>query len=92
VGNDNEKNVLPPPPPITREVPGLPDGPPPGVPQGKPIAVQIDIDTYKELMSVLQEMPYKLVGPVMSKLAPGVKAIFEAVPEIVDDPDGESAE
>jgi hypothetical protein len=75
------ENILPP-PPIA----------PPMAPQGDPIAVQIDIDTYKELMVVLQEMPYKLVGQVMSKLAPGVKAIFEAAPEIVDDPDGESAE
>lgn len=77
------KNVLPPPP----------EAPPPAaptIPQGKPIAVQIDIETYEQLMAVLQEMPYKLVGQVMNKLAPGVKAIFETPPEPVD-PDGEGS-
>ncbi len=86
MGKDNQKNVLPPPPAITPELPA----PPIAMPQGNPIAVQIDIETYKEMMAVLQEMPYKLVGPVMNKLAPGVKAIFETPPEPVD-PDGEGS-
>lgn len=84
--NDKATDPLLPPPPENPPAPAI------QTPQGDPIGVQIDIDTYKELMAVLQEMPYKLVGPVMNKLAPGVKAIFEAAPEIVDDPDGESAE
>jgi hypothetical protein len=88
VANDIQ-NILPPPPPIA---PGLPGGPPLSTETRPVIAVQIGIEEYKELMAILQELPYRVSGPVMNKLAPGVKAIFDDDAEIVDDPDKEGAE
>ncbi len=86
---DQPKNQLPAPPPIA---PGLPGGPPIAEGQRQVRAVQIDIETYKQMMEILQELPYRVSGPVMNKLAPGVKAIFVDDAEIVDDPDKEGAE
>jgi hypothetical protein len=83
--NKKTENILPPPP--ANPPPAAPE-----MPQGDPVAVQIDIETYKEVMAILQELPYRVSGQVMNKLAPGVKAIYEAPPEKIDDPDGESAE
>lgn len=92
MANDIEKNILPPPPANPPIAPGLPGGPP-LAPENRPVvAVQIPIDTYKELMAILQELPYRVSGPVMNKLAPGVKAIFEDEAEIVDDDGKEGAE
>lgn len=83
--NKKTENILPPPP--ANPPPAAPE-----MPQGDPVAVQIDIETYKEVMAILQELPYRVSGQVMNKLAPGVKAIYETPPEKIDDPDGESAE
>ncbi len=70
--------VLPPPP----------ENPPPQ-PQGEPVAVQIEIELYKEIVGILQELPYRTSNQVMNKLAPGVQAVFAAP---LDDPDAGGAE
>lgn len=81
--SDEQQNQLPPPPPIA---PGLPGGPPANADDREVIAVQIGIEEYKELMAILQELPYRISGQVMNKLAPGVQAIF--APEVDPDADG----
>ena len=85
MANDKEKNLLPPLPENPPIAPGLPGGPPLGAPDKQPYAVEIPIETYKELMAILQELPYRICGPLMNKLAPGVKALFETPAEKIDD-------
>jgi len=75
--SDEKQNQLPPPP-----APGLPAN----ADEREVIAVQIDIEAYKEIMVILQELPYRVCGPVMNKLAPGVKAVF--APEVDPGADG----
>ncbi len=47
-------------------------------PQGEPVAVEIEIELYKEIIVILQELPYRVAGQVMNKMAPGVKAVYAA--------------
>ena len=72
--------------------PPPPANPPPAVIPQKAedvIAVEIPIETYKEIMAILQELPYRVCGQVMNQLAPGVKSVFA---EPVDDGKKEGAE
>lgn len=80
--NNKNDGKLPPPPENPPMAPAAPE-------TRTPVAVQIDMETYKEVMAILQELPYRVCGGVMAKLAPGVKAIFA---EDIDDGKKEGAE
>ena len=74
--NEQAPNTLPPPPGAL----------PANADEREVVAVQIPIETYKEMMAILQELPYKTSAQVMNKLAPGVQAVF--APEVDDEADG----
>ena len=79
--NKKTDNILPPPP---ANPPAAP------VPETRtPVAVEIPIETYKEVMAILQELPYRVCAGVMAQLAPGVKSVFAPA---VDDGKKEGAE